>query len=261
MKKDDKDTFTGLFDAMQDSIGERLSSPLIFSFSVSWLIINYRFILMMFSEESIIIKVQMLNIYTHEYGIPYLVLYPFAAMCFYVFLYPFIARPVNRFVQRKRIEIQVDNEMLAGQQIVTEERLKGIQARFYDEKQELTEENQRLSAALGEVQAKLDVLTSAQNKTLSPEPKNEQPALDIDSASILLFLGDMENDGVDRLPFSNIYASSELPKVRAKLALERLIQGGYASTYSSGTTKYAQLTNKGRAAYVASPSENHTEKV
>lgn len=247
--------FSGVLDGIQNTIGERIASPLIFAFSTSWLIINFRFVLMILASESITYKIQMLNVYISEYGIGYLFGYPLLATLLYVFGYPFVAIPVNRFVVEKKLQMRTDIEALEGQQVVTEERLKSIQARFYDQKKEVTDENQRLQTELEEVRSKLEVLSKSQSTT-NPSAGQKVAFADLNEneEAMLRTMGLRENKGSETTPESILLKSVKATQIAAKLALQNLEGKRYITTsFDSYGDEVYVLTKKGREAYLALP--------
>ncbi len=104
----------------KDLVFERFSSPLIFSFTVSWLISNYKILMVIFTDQT--------NYFPLEHKIwligEYLnwtngLLYPMIASCFYTFLYPFLDNKISKFTLQRKLEKRNDIHALEKIQLIT----------------------------------------------------------------------------------------------------------------------------------------------
>ncbi|MHC9510896.1 hypothetical protein [Kangiella sp. M94] len=98
---------------------DRSSSPLLGAFICSWLVWNYKLIIIVFSSEELSGKFVFISEYWSEqlfWGASYFI-FPSMLTALYIFAYPYIAKPVYEFslkIQRelKKIKQQQENEML-----------------------------------------------------------------------------------------------------------------------------------------------------
>lgn len=105
-----------LMNAVKAQLYERISSPLLSSFVISWIGWNYRFLLIVFSSMLTPDKVMYIDVvaFPGQYDV-FLrgFFYPLASACALIFLYPFPAKYVYRFsrTQQKALkEIQTSIE-------------------------------------------------------------------------------------------------------------------------------------------------------
>jgi hypothetical protein len=93
------------FEPVRDTLQERLASPLLASFTASWCLWNYKFIVILFSANSVERTFQLID----EVAFPDIptiltkgVLYPTIAACIYIFLFPYPTRWVYGFTKRQK---------------------------------------------------------------------------------------------------------------------------------------------------------------
>jgi len=109
-----------LFKSIKDQFYERATSPLLGSFVLSWLVWNYKFVLLIFSRVGVLEKYDIIDEELFEtlwqiwgQGL----VYPLVTACVYIFGYPYPARFVFKFSRKKQKEIQeikrsIENEVL-----------------------------------------------------------------------------------------------------------------------------------------------------
>lgn len=123
-------------------VAERMSNPLGISFVISWVIINYRFFIVLFSEMDVLEKFSYFeSVHFHEWGaIFYGVLYPFVAAVAYVFAFPHVSKFVYRYwaEQQNRIRgVMADAE---GTSPILQEQWKTERLQFRGEVDRLQKE-------------------------------------------------------------------------------------------------------------------------
>jgi hypothetical protein len=93
MKENKKNIFSELTNSIKAKLYDFHYSPFISSFVISWIIINHKYLLILFSKEKLELKLEMLNKYQFEiiYGYPTSFIIPVVIALFYVFFYPLIA--------------------------------------------------------------------------------------------------------------------------------------------------------------------------
>jgi hypothetical protein len=107
-----------LIDPVTDQLKERLNSPFIYSFIISWCIWNYRFLIVLFSDATVLQTFQLIDNVIYPNIIILLgkgFLAPFISTLIYVFGYPYPAKLIYSFVRKKQRELleiarQIDNE-------------------------------------------------------------------------------------------------------------------------------------------------------
>ncbi|MBD9483885.1 hypothetical protein IB229_12940 [Pseudomonas sp. PDM14] len=98
-----------MIDSVKSSVSERFSSPLTGSFIVSWLLWNYKFIFVMFSDMKIHVKFSYIqnHIWTTPLDIGVLCfLGPIGTALLYLYLYPIPAKRVHKYWLREQNELR-----------------------------------------------------------------------------------------------------------------------------------------------------------
>lgn len=144
---------------------ERVSSPLLGAFLVSWCIWNWRVFLIWVGGAELSAKLALVDEYFsgwQKWGIRGFVV-PAATTAFYIYVYPWIALPVYRFVQRRQADLQ------------------RVRQEFEDEKPLPQKEARELRRALELAEQKFDALIvrkDSQIQALGNEVTSLQKALD-----------------------------------------------------------------------------------
>ena len=104
----------------RELITERFSSPFIFSFVISWLIFNYKIVILALTDSSeklpVIDKIDSIQSYLHSstFTIPIIhypillngFLWPLLAAAFYTFVYPFADYLITKFTTSRKVAIR-----------------------------------------------------------------------------------------------------------------------------------------------------------
>lgn len=99
-----KDKITHILSDLTDSVNERIKHPLLFSFLISWLVVNWKIALILFSNKTVNNKILDIQVYlSFNDGF----IYPLIFSLFYALVLPFISVYLERFlikVQNLKIE-------------------------------------------------------------------------------------------------------------------------------------------------------------
>lgn len=138
--------------------GDRLSSPILGSFAVAWCLFNYKFLVILFSAESVKNTFNLIEtlVFPDEFNILMRgILLPAASTMVYIFLYPYPARFVFGFAQRRRREVNQLRQKIEDETLISVEesrsvrsQLIAIEATYHQEVDRLNEEISRLRAML-----------------------------------------------------------------------------------------------------------------
>lgn len=164
-----------LWNSIRLYIEDRLSSPLLTGFLFAWSIINYRFFLILFSNERFIEKIALIEQYVFPSADTKLYkgfIYPLAAALIYVLIYPFIDRLIFaawRWHQHKLIQLRqrIDEERPLSEKDRTQ-----LLSRIYDAERKKDEELQWLETTIESQRVRIKELEDqasaiAQDKTTS----------------------------------------------------------------------------------------------
>lgn len=161
-----------LWNAIRLYIEDRLSSPLLTGFVFAWSIINYRFFLILVSNERFIEKIALIEQYVFPSTDAKLwkgFLYPLAAALTYVLIYPFIDRLIFtawRWHQHKLIQIRqrIDEERPLSERDRTQ-----LLSRVYGVERRHEEETQRLETTIESQQVRIKELEEQLSATARDE--------------------------------------------------------------------------------------------
>lgn len=115
--------FKDIWASVVSQIHERTTNPLTFSFIVSWLIWNYRFVYISFSELPIKEKFILIKSYYPDWHMAGQegFLYPLLTSLAYVFIYPFITIYVVNYYRDHQIRLANSIKKLEKQRLLTNE--------------------------------------------------------------------------------------------------------------------------------------------
>lgn len=157
-----------IFQSAKQSLLERLSSPLLGAFVLSWCAWNWKFLVILFSDASVSGTFALVDqIAFPDYSAVLLrgLLFPLASACVYIFLYPYPARFIYEFSLRRQREINQTKQRIADETPLTLEESRRLRAEYVDNErrhvelvQRLNDEIARLNEAL-EARGKKDELT------------------------------------------------------------------------------------------------------
>jgi hypothetical protein len=159
--------------SVRQQIEERLTSPLMGTFAISWCLWNYKFFVILFSAASVTKTFDLINTLVFPDTSSLLlrgILYPLLTTAAYIFLYPYPARIVHRAVQLSQKRLVDDRRSIEGLTLLTIEESRQIRA----------EREQTEIAHVNEIDRKnkeIDRLRSELNavRTVTPAPLTEPP--------------------------------------------------------------------------------------
>lgn len=111
-----------LLKSVRQQIDERLSSPLLGTFVISWCLWNYKFLVILFSAAQVTQTFKLIEAIAFPDIASILlrgVLYPLFTSAIYIFAYPYPARLVYRFVHRARKALEDERRVIEGQSLLT----------------------------------------------------------------------------------------------------------------------------------------------
>lgn len=152
---------------MRRVLSERLVSPLFPAFAISWLGTNYKFVMAIFSDDTLAQKFSVIGTLFpswqlelwHGFALPLLV-----ALA-YIYLYPYPARLVYGHALSRQRELLTKRQEIEQATLLTKEESERLRAYYYNENRKLEEElNKR-----AEIIEQLKATVSALENTRMPE--------------------------------------------------------------------------------------------
>lgn len=233
---------------------ERVSSPLLGAFTISWVAWNYRFLLVLISSIPVADKFAYIdnnifnsyqNIFLHG------TLYPLITTLALIFIYPFPAKFVyeySRTRQRELKEVQqrIDDETPLTREEARELRHETLKARieFEQELGRRSDEITRLKETIKELQPIVNSSPIKQAKATQQKKAAVNSVLDDNQVQMLKSIAESANG----LRVTDLIPSSGNEKIHAEYNLGELEAKEYASrNYLSGRGYVVTATHSGRS--------------
>lgn len=166
MPDESKQYGSEILTSIQKQIENRLASPLVGTFIISWCAINYRFILTLLSENTVTKKIYLIETvaYSSTYElITKAIALPLIATLAYIFLLPFPERIVFRYTRLQQKKIAALQNEIEGSELLTREESIELKLKLRQAEQEYKKTERRLTEEIEE----RDRLISTANKQLS----------------------------------------------------------------------------------------------
>jgi hypothetical protein len=125
---------------------DRVSSPLTFSFVLSWCAWNYRFLLLLIGTSSASEKFAYVDQHLFTAWQDYAFrgfLFPLCSALFYIYLYPTPARKVYEFTQSEAVKMKKAQQRIEDKTPISEEEAAELRANMRKEKRERADELER----------------------------------------------------------------------------------------------------------------------
>lgn len=176
-------------------INERIASPLIGSFALSWCLWNYRFLVILFSNASISQTFGLIDsvVFPTTWSLVMNgVLLPALTTAIYIFGYPYPARFVYGFTRRRQKEINEIKQRIEDETPLTIEESRRVRAEVLQAEKNHQEVVDRLNAELSRLKAELANLQTKR----PPDPvDSELPVIQPLEPTQLALLRLLEKEG------------------------------------------------------------------
>lgn len=169
--------FKDIWASIVSQVHERTTNPLTFSFIVSWLIWNYRFVFIAVSELPIKEKLAYIKSFYPDWHVASQegLLYPLLTSLAYVFIYPFITKKVVNFYRYQQILLADSIKQIEKERLLTREDATALQrnhekalSKAADTESELRSELKNVREALQTVEEEIRI-SEADKKALIQE--------------------------------------------------------------------------------------------
>ncbi len=114
---------------------DRTSSPLLGAFLFSWLIWNFKFIMLIFSSESIDVKYDILEsqLYTdHLHYLYYWLITPFITSVIFLYVYPFPAKWVFKFTRKRQQQLKELRQSIDDEELLDNKESRKLKREVYE---------------------------------------------------------------------------------------------------------------------------------
>lgn len=245
-----------LIKTVKAQLYDRLSSPLIFSFCISWVLWNYRTIVILASSLSPSDKFLAIDLLalTWDSSVWFWAVHvglgPLATAGTYIFAYPFIEKRIFEFTLNQRKELKQVRQRIEDETPVTEEEakeLRGLGNDLYREHRailkERDEEIAKLKVALRELKDEIEVQKKTQKSDESPK-KPRLSDLEPSQEKLLTNIAKI-GTGSAYATFEELLARSEDNNIKVQYDIDVLERHNYIEDSHDGNGYI--LTPQGRA--------------
>jgi len=187
----------------RQQIVDRMSSPLLGSFAVAWCLWNYKFLVILFSAASITKTFELIETVVFPDLSSILIrglLLPTATAMTYIFLYPYPARFVFGFTQRRQREVNQLRQQIEDETLLTAEESRRIRNQVVATETSHRKEVDRLNEEVTRLRDALESATSSFEKQATRDAGSTvsgQSALTQGQAELMGFLFRDGGKGID----------------------------------------------------------------
>jgi DNA-binding MarR family transcriptional regulator len=270
MEKEDTNILKDLIIGIRKQLSERLVSPLMPSFVISWLIVNYRLVVAILSSEPLEKKLSFIDTVlfpSSQIVVSHGFLIPLAASLAYILLYPYPAKWVYQYALKRQRELRDARQRAENERILTLEESQRLRTYYFDREIELKKQTQERQEEIEQLRAKITQLEESQKnveatpvglrvhrKVLSSKDLTE------DLAKVLGALSYAENNGIEQTNEKDLQKVLQNNMTDLKIMLEELERANYIQKgfLGNGTPIYS-LLHEGRKSlkeYVANNKQN-----
>lgn len=240
---------------------ERVNSPLLASFALSWVSWNYRFVIVLFSSMGAPEKFKYIdeNLYKTIEEIAYRgAIYPLLTSLFLIFIYPFPAKWVYEFSRKqqrklKEIQQQIDDETPLTKDEARKLRKEMIKAseEYEQELDKRAAEITRLKELMAPEDVSLDYLIDKnrnQKRDSYQSSNNNSSLLSLEQVELLQMIGESPADQLSEGTIISSLKEYGMDQIHAKHILDVLLNRKFISVSYNQTTgeRYFTITPAGR---------------
>lgn len=237
---------------------DRVSSPLLASFCVSWVAWNYRFVMVLVSSIPLTDKISFIDTHifpTYQHVLLRGSLYPLLTALLLIFVYPIPAKYVYEYWRKRQRELKVIQQRIDDETPLSREEAREIRREALKASLEYDKEIQSKSAEIARLKELIEALQQSSPSKTSIQPEQNDSASP-DSADNLnglqIEMLDEIAQSTDGIPKKMLLAHSGEDKVLAEYNLGELKRRELVTENFSGTKREYMLkaTHPGRALLV-----------
>ena len=257
-QEDDTGILKELIIGIRRQLNERLISPLMPAFTISWIIVNYRLIVTIFSNGSLESRLSFIDtkLYpTSHFAFIHGFLLPLVCALFYIFAYPYPAKWVYQYSLKRQRELRETRQNAENASVLTLEESKKLRAYYYDRETTLQKRIEARQEETEQLRAKIEVLEKTQLLNIEPKAPDREPSqvltdndLNEIQGKILEALGFAENEQIHPQRESDLRDIINIDVTDLRIALEDLqIAKFITRSFNSSLGEYVfKLSHEGR---------------
>lgn len=238
---------------------ERVSSPLLGAFAISWVAWNYRFILVLISSMPVAERFAYIdsnifdsyqNIFLHG------TLYPLLTTLSLIFIYPVPAKFVYEYWRKRQRELKEIQQRIDDETPLTREEARELRHETLNARLEFEQELERKSAEITRLKETIKELQPREKTDIDQPPKKQTKSAPAKTTKTISRLDENQVQMLKKIAESanglfkkNIISSSGSDKILAEYNLGELVAKEYASRrYNANHDDYEiTVTHPGRS--------------
>lgn len=233
-------------------IGERVSSPLLGSFIISWCIWNYKFLIIILSSASVTATFRLISEvsfpdYLHVIGFG--VIAPLCTALAYIYIYPIPAKKVYEYSLKRQTETAQIKQRIENETPLTVEKSLEIRQNMSRQMKEHYEEIEIKEAEISKLKATIAELTAQIQKSEEKKPKKQSAGQKSPPTPLTETELDTLESAAREGGFITKYSLSQLSsdeRLRLEFQLGELAKKGLVEAVTNGY----KLTHEGRGALI-----------
>jgi len=237
--------FDEIISSTRTTLAERLSSPLMGSFVISWCLWNYKFLVILFSAASVTKTFELIDSLVFPDLTSLLlqgILFPGLTAAAYIFIYPYPARIVFEFTRKRQKDMNEIRRRIADETLLTLDESRKIRSEFVRIENEYKEE---IDSKTQEIERLKDVVLALQHPPEEAVKSDSLPEKSIEDSQLELLKYLASNGG--EASHEEVIRESAESKVKTEYDLGELERQGLIQT---GSTTYGlevyKFTHEGR---------------
>lgn len=247
-----------LLKSIKAHLYERTTSPLFGTFTISWIVWNYKFIITIFSSMEVHLKFDYISTFLYPSTSTCLsvgVIYPLLTTLAFIFLYPYPAKFVYSFTRLRQKELKEIKQKIEDETPLTHEEsrklrrdMAALEIEHEKEMERRKTENQRLKEFIEELRkdsnVESPVNSDTENETYETVSSTNETVTD-EQLDLLELISSNEYPNE-----RNLIKWSKSSKVKTEFNLGELVNLGLLNDhYASDGTSYS-ITHEGRTLLV-----------
>jgi predicted transcriptional regulator len=234
------------------NLTQRIASPLSSSFIVAWTLWNYKFIVILLSNNTITTTfslIEQLVFPTNFAVITNGIVYPIITTIVYIFVYPYPARFVYRFTRERQREISLIKQQIDDETPLTKSESRELKSQFRKLQHAHFEEVDSLENDIKELRAELASKADPgiTLRALASRETNADKVLSPAEVELLTYIGQNGSSNI-----VNLKKISKRSPVETEYFLEELKNGGYIRISGAGSESTVTLAQRGRKSVIDS---------
>ncbi len=209
--------------SVKQTLIERVTSPLLGGFLVSWCLWNWRFLVILFSDATVSQTFEMVDRIAFPTATTVIMrgfFYPLATAAAYIFLYPFPARFVYWYTLRRQREANETKQKDANETLLSVEDSRLLRAEYVERERRNTELIQTRNEEIARLNAALDAAEKTKSKSVLSVAVENEKTLTQEQALLLQLLGKLGSPALE----SVLVAQSKREKIAVEFDLGELVK-------------------------------------